>query len=222
MSKAETGEVEEQRARMEQQEERLTRALELLTQRGPGPAGRRRRDWDALAAVIASFIGLMALAVSAYTAYVQREQLRAQAWPHLQLYSSNVDSTMGHSVANQGTGPASVIAMRVRVDGVPATTWGDVWTAVGYARGKGFITSTISHAVIPAGKDIAFARPADDDQSRAKFAELLLREKHSFGVTLCYCSVLDECWIASNEIAMNGWAITRDGCPITVDQRFVE
>lgn len=221
MSNADTEDVQQRIAHLEQQE-RLTRALELLAQRDAASAGRRRRDWDALAAVIASFIGLLALVVSGYTAYVQREQLRAQVWPRLQLYSSNVDSSMGHFITNQGTGPATVIAMRVLVDGVPATTWQDVRTAVGYTRGEGFITSTISYAVIPAGKDIAFAKPFDDDQSRAKFNELLLRGKHAIAVTLCYCSVLDECWIASNELPLNGMATTRAGCPIKVDDRFVE
>jgi hypothetical protein len=62
------------------QQDRLIRALELLVQREAAPVGKRRRDWDAFAAVIASFIGFLALAVSAYTAYVQRQQLRAQVW----------------------------------------------------------------------------------------------------------------------------------------------
>ena len=42
-----------------------------------------RRDWDGLAAVIAAFVGLLALLVSGYTAYLQRQQVRAQVWPYL-------------------------------------------------------------------------------------------------------------------------------------------
>jgi hypothetical protein len=217
------GDVEQRLARLEQQEPRLVQALELLAQGEAAPAGRRRRNWDALAAVIAAFIGLLALVVSGYTAYVQREQLSSQVWPHLQLYYNNVDSNMGHWVVNQGTGPAIMFAMRVRVDGVPATTWSDVERAVGYPRGEGFITSAISRAVIPPGKDIPYARPGrDDDQSRAKFKDRLLSGKHRFDVMLCYCSVLHECWIATNESLLNGMAIARDDCPITRDERFVQ
>src|SRR3569833_993373 len=90
MPGASTDDIEPRIARLERQDERLTRALELLAERAAAPAGKPGRDWDALAAVIASFIGLLALAVSGYTAYVQREQLRAQVWPRLEIdYSSS-------------------------------------------------------------------------------------------------------------------------------------
>jgi uncharacterized membrane protein YebE (DUF533 family) len=73
-----TGDVEGRLARLEQRDERLTRALEQLAQREGGPVAKPGRKWDAYAAVIASFIGLLALAGSGYTAYVQRQQVRAQ------------------------------------------------------------------------------------------------------------------------------------------------
>jgi hypothetical protein len=62
-------------AQLEQRDERLTQLVDLLAQRATAPA-KSGRDWDAYAAVIASFIGLLALSVSGYTAYVQRQQLR--------------------------------------------------------------------------------------------------------------------------------------------------
>ena len=171
MPEPSTDDVERRIARLEQQDQRLVQALGLLAEREAAPTGQRRRNWDALAAVIASFIGLLALAVSGYTAYVQREQLRAQVWPRLQITSSNVDPATGWYVTNQGTGPARVIAMRVVVDGVPVTTWDDVWKAAGYPRGESGVTSWISHAVIPPGKEIAIARPGDTERNRAAFNE---------------------------------------------------
>jgi hypothetical protein len=224
VSDAETGDVEQRLARLEQQDQRLTRALELLAEREVAPAGKRRRDWDALAAVIAALIGLLALGVSAYTAYVQREQLRAQVWPHLTIQSSNVDPAW--HVTNVGTGPARVTAMRVVVDGAPATTattWDDVTKAAGYRGGEGMTRSFISHAIIPAGKQILFARPNAGEPSQAKFNDLLPDGKHTLRVTLCYCSTLDDCWVASSgDRLLDGRAITDDGCPITVAERFVE
>lgn len=220
VSDAETGDVEQRIARLEQQDERLTRAIELLAERA---AARPRRDWDALAAVIAAFIGLLALGVSGYTAYVQREQLRAQVWPHLTLESSNVDPDSAWHVTNVGTGPARVTAMRVVVDGAPATTWGDVERAAGYRNGEGVTRSYISRAIIPAGKQILFARPNTGEPSQGKFKDLLPDGKHMLRVTLCYCSVLDDCWVASSGDGMlDGRAITDDGCPITVAERFVQ
>lgn len=221
MSDAETGDVEQRIARLEQQDQRLIRALELLAEREVAPAGKPRRDWDALAAVIAALIGLLALAVSGYTAYVQREQLRAQVWPHLTIQSSNVDPDW--QVTNVGTGPARVTAMRVLVDGVPATTWDDVEKAAGYRRGEGVTRSFISRATLPAGKQVVFARPDAGEPSQVKFKDLLPDGKHTLHVTLCYCSVLDDCWIASSSDRMlDGRPITSDGCPITVAERFVQ
>ncbi len=47
---------------------------------------RRASRYDA---VIATFVGLCALCVSTYTAYVQRQQVRAAVWPILEFGSSN-------------------------------------------------------------------------------------------------------------------------------------
>jgi hypothetical protein len=225
MSEAGTGDVEQRLARLEQQDQRLTQALAPLAQRDAPPAGKRRRDWDALAAVIASFIGLLALAVSGYTAYVQRQQLRAQVWPHLVVMYSNAGPELARSVINQGTGPARVIAMRVVMDdGTPASTWQDVKQRAGYADGEGLTTSWIDRAVIPAGKEIAFVKPSEDDRSRAKFRDLLPGGKHALAVTICYCSVLDDCWVTGDiDTGLDpDEVVPADRCPIKASQQFKE
>lgn len=52
-------------------------------------------NWDAVAAIIAAFIGLLALLVGGYTAYIQRQGVqteitgvRAQVWPYLEIGDS--------------------------------------------------------------------------------------------------------------------------------------
>lgn len=47
---------------------------------------RRASRYDA---VIATFVGFLALCVSAYTAYMQRQQVRAAVWPILEFQTSN-------------------------------------------------------------------------------------------------------------------------------------
>ena len=44
---------------------------------------RREIRYDAVAAVIAAMVGMLALGVAAYTAYIQRQQVSAQVWPYL-------------------------------------------------------------------------------------------------------------------------------------------
>ena len=221
MSESGTGDLEERIARLEQQDERLTRALELLARAETAPAAKRGRDWDAYAAVIASFIGLLALAVSGYTAYVQRQQLRAQVWPHLQLWTSNVN--LGFYVTNQGTGPARVTAVRVTVDGAPVKTWADVKKAAGFTDEERLTMSTLSDSVLPSGKDYPIARPAEGEQSQAKFKELLLHKNHAVSMTVCYCSILEECWVAMlGAVPESGQVRSSDACPIGAAERFAE
>src|SRR4051812_48691547 len=154
MPESGTGDIESRLSRLEQQDQGLTRALELLARRDAAPATKPGRDWDAYAAVIASFIGLLALAVSGYTAYVQRQQLRAQVWPHLHIGSSDTPSIDPYYViTNAGTGPARITAVRVMVDGALARTRKDIAKAVGLANMDGLIWSTVSTAVLPPGKE---------------------------------------------------------------------
>lgn len=77
---------------------------------------RRRREWE-LGAIIAALIGLLALFVSGYTAFVQREQVRAQVWPHLLIGYS--DPARELAVLNKGVGPALVKSVEITVDGKP-------------------------------------------------------------------------------------------------------
>src|SRR6266487_4952730 len=66
---------------------------------------RRASRYDA---VIATLVGLCALCVSAYTAYVQRQQVRAAVWPILEFDSSNapIHSTLAKQRDRTGDYPA--------------------------------------------------------------------------------------------------------------------
>lgn len=185
------------------------------------PEPKRGKDWDAYAAVIASFIGILALAVSGYTAYVQRQQLRAQIWPHLELEYSGVN--LDFHALNQGTGPARVTAMRIAVDGVVVKSWAQVEKAAGNAsNGSLLITSWLSKAVVPAGKDFVFAGPTDSDAGRALAASLLPRGSHRMSVTVCYCSVLEDCWVTTLDVEDDETPGSRASCPIPMSERFTQ
>ncbi|MBS0382723.1 MAG: hypothetical protein JSR56_09830 [Proteobacteria bacterium] len=92
-------------------------------------ATRRGIRWDALAAIIAALIGLLALCVSGYTAYIERQQVRAQVWPHLDIGASTFPPSI--VVKNQGVGPAIVRSVEVLVNGKPQPDWAHVFATVG-------------------------------------------------------------------------------------------
>ena len=80
---------------------------------------RRASRYDA---VIATFVGFCALCVSGYTAYVQRQQVRAAVWPILEFDSSNAPD-IHFTLANKGVGPAIIRQVMVKVDGQPVRNW---------------------------------------------------------------------------------------------------
>lgn len=182
----------------------------------PKAAPSQGRRWDGVAAVIATFIGLLALAVSGYTAYLQRRQLRAQVWPHLDIGFSSVERRF--FVLNQGTGPARVTAMRVTCGGKVIRTWDEARRLAGFADGEALLRSSFSRAVLAADKDFTLIKAGEDEAGRARFAELLPGHPHKLDITLCYCSVLDECWVAS----FTGSVGERDECPIQDAEQFKE
>ncbi len=150
-------------------------------------ASPARRDWNAAAAVIAALIGLLALAVSGYTAWLQRQQVRAEVWPYLQTGISPSQHRM--NLSNKGVGPAEVRRVKVFVDGEARRDWPEVFDALGLHDLRNTPTSTIGGVVISPGETIQQVNLAEG--AFARFYQAYPRIQ----LELCYCSALDECWI---------------------------
>lgn len=156
----------------------------------PGSAPARRMQWDALAAVIAALIGLLALAVSSYTAVLQREQVRAEVWPYLQPAIMIEQDKLAISIENKGVGPALVGGLRIYVDGRPQQRWPDVLDALGLSDLRNTRASTVNGVVIAQGETVqqlGFDNTADFQH--------LLDQYPRIERVLCYCSTLGDCWI---------------------------
>ena len=205
-------------ARLEERDQRLTAALELFARGEGAPGRRRRRNGDVYAAVIASLVGVLALAISGYTAYVQRQQLRAQVWPNVLLQYSGINMTF--FARSQGTGPARITAIRMTVNGKVVRHWGELTTAAGFTDGQDVARSDLGAAVLSPDKEFVFLQPRNDD-SRPAFRELFPDGKRPLVVTLCYCSVLDDCWVSSSTAAPDEEPGSRKDCPIPAAERFL-
>ena len=71
------------------------------------PEEKQTRGASRYDAIVATFVGFLALCVSGYTAYMQRQQVRAAVWPILQFDSSNAPD-IHFTLANKGVGPALI------------------------------------------------------------------------------------------------------------------
>jgi hypothetical protein len=193
--------------------ERVAHLERVLAQRE-----RARPDWDSYAAVIASLVGLLALLVAAYTAHLQRKQVRASVWPRMELGGSNMDRKL--YAYNPGVGPARITGVKVQVGGKTVRTWDEVVQAFGH-KGQHFVYSAISDRVLPAGLRLEIFAAAKDDGSRAMFDDFL-RNDQGFAITLCYCSTLDDCWLTGRGRLGDGFQADRpiDHCPIEASESF--
>lgn len=168
----------------------------------------RERHWDALAAVVAALIGFLALLVSGYTAYVQRQQVRAQVWPY--LLTANYDTELSVKLLNKGVGPAIVRSMRVWVDGKPQANWRAVAGALGVEKTAPLRTSTISDNVVSGGEVVPMLVFSDNEVYRRFRTESARR----LDVEICYCSTLDDCWVYGGRGEAKASQASVDRCPV--------
>ncbi len=160
--------------------------------RQAAPRPRRRRDWDGVAAIIAASVGLLALFVSAYTAYIQHQQVRAQVWPYLE--AGNDDGNQAVYVYNKGVGPAIVKSAQIFVDGKPQTSWVQVLAALGLPS-HDYVQSTLNPAVLSAGEQVRAFGLRDKDRWLAFRSAAV----DHMTMNICFCSTLDECWMYSDQ-----------------------
>ena len=160
---------------------------------------RRNVRWDAVAAIIASLVGFLALVVAGYTAYIQRytaeiqkKQVQAQVWPW--LVAGNNDNENSIEVINKGVGPAIVKSAQVLVDGRPQPDWRHVLKALGTVPHR-FSQSTLNPNVLTPGEKVSVIQFADKDEyERFRTAAVA----HLTLIDVCYCSTLGECWMYSD------------------------
>jgi hypothetical protein len=161
------------------------------------PTRRHRRvEWDAIAAIIASLVGFLALLVAAYTAYVQRltaniqaEQVRAQVWPF--LIAGNDDDSHSLVLFNKGVGPAIVREAQIFVDGKPQPDWDHVLDVLRVAKPRDAYKTSLNPGVFSPGERVPIIK---FDQTEAYFRFKAAAVGH-MSMKVCYCSALDQCWL---------------------------
>lgn len=148
--------------------------------------------------IIATFSALLAVGVAGYTAYMQRQQVRAAVWPILEFDSSN--GPIRFTLANKGVGPAIIKHVILKVDNRPVKNWAEVLEKIlgpGYHPGE---ESDMSGRVFAAGESIAVFTPHDEAQNPIPFDKSnplwakLDTDRSRVTVEICYCSTLGECW----------------------------
>jgi len=174
------------------------------------PADARRRTRTAeLGSFFAVAVSFLALALSAYQAHQMSEQTRlmqsqarAGIWPYLAIgYSLSVEGEkQGYiwQIDNDGVGPARIESVTMTLDGKPVRSWREIFRAF---YGEAAVAATYSKVygkVLPPNTNrettIEAVHITDPEQARAFYAA-----QDRLDMTICYCSVYDDCWIAHRQ-----------------------
>jgi hypothetical protein len=164
--------------------------------------------------IIVALIGLSALFVSGYTAYVQRQQVRAMVWPILEYDTSN-EPMIRLTLENKGVGPAIIRHVIVTVDGQPVPNWNEALQKLAGPGTYHFSESTMSGHVLKAGESMDIVTPHDSDNSVLTFEKAgelwttLNKARSRVGVEICYCSTLGDCWILRSDSTTNSTVETK-------------
>jgi hypothetical protein len=164
------------------------------------PEQRATRSASRYDAVIATLVGFCALCVSGYTAYMQRQQVRAMVWPILYFDSSN-DPDIHWTLANKGVGPAIIRHVIVKFDGQPMTNWIEVYEKLVGPREPHYSESDMSGRVLSAGESMTVftpwgpdGKPITYDKSNPVYNHMN-EDRFRIEVEICYCSTLGDCWM---------------------------
>jgi len=171
---------------------------------------------EVLIALSAILIGVCSLFVAIYETSLTRKAQHASVWPHVDVAPSFRGGEFSLGVINSGVGPARIEAAWVSHSGERKQDWTDALSAVtGQPPTVDGYASVINGRVLPAGEReviLAFAREGAETTALIS----AIREhviEGTFDVSVCYCSVFDECWVASMQEVVErsrGISVSRD------------
>lgn len=154
---------------------------------------------DSRLSITAVVLSVAALFTSIIEVNFVRQELRSEAWPYIAIYTGYNSEGFSISMENKGVGPARIRTLSI------------------YLNGEEIVD--LDQAIIDTlGKENAFSydlyranNPAPGVMSSGEVTNLfsvpweprtrLLTDKwaNKVDITSCYCSIYDDCWIASLE-----------------------
>ena len=176
---------------------------------------RRASRYDA---AIATFVGFCALVVSGYTAYMQRQQVRATVWPILEYDTSNAPD-IHLTLSNKGVGPAIIKNVILRVDGQPMRNWTEALEKLLGPGKHPSAESDMSGRVLSAGESVTILTPHDPHDNPLTFDRdnplwmQMNKDRKRVSIEICYCSTLGECWTLRADGSNVSSTIETSGCP---------
>lgn len=168
----------------------------------------RRLRFSEIGSFAALAFSLLALVTAIYQTRLMQSQTelmqvqsRASVWPYISIGFSYFDGgdNPGFTwhVDNNGVGPALIKSVTLTLDGRPIRNWDEVFPILfGHGEARASEVS-INGTVLPPSTNrettVAAIHIGDLTQARRFY------EAHDrFKMSICYCSVYNECWVAKS------------------------
>ena len=186
-----------------------------------------RRWLDLVIAISAITISLISLFVAVEHGQTERKLVAANSWPFVvydwnrEGYGSKIRS-LDLMVRNSGVGPARIQSVILRLDGRPVRDHGALLAqccgmAVSdtAAEVQGGLYSENGIVGVLSPREIVHFLVFHGTADNAPLMRRLDEAKSRIAFTVCYCSVLDECWLSNLKSTDNPKRVRR--CEATSD-----
>jgi hypothetical protein len=158
---------------------------------------------DLVIGVSAILISLASVWIASRADSTQERLLAASVWPYIQYGTSNLDDAKKPDITlqlmNAGVGPARIRWMSVTYRDRPMASASELLRACCSVAGSPNIsryrdTSQVDHTVLVPHDTVNFIEVPYTPAILPEYRRLD-RERFRVQVRVCYCSVLDDCWI---------------------------
>ncbi len=152
-------------------------------------------------AVVAVLISCAAMYATWQQARAARVQTEAQVWPRIVSYTNLTQNESGEPVyevmmANRGLGPAEVRSMRVYRDDEFIRRYSDIVEALPeFGRDVRIRRTYINYRIFAPDEEAVIIGAEGQDVIDAVNGII-----EGYSVELCYCSILDQCWLLVDDL----------------------
>ncbi len=151
---------------------------------------------DFLIALLALLISTLTASAAIYQGRLIANQLSVTVWPYVSYKTTVSNTGVELDVENVGLGPAIIRAAQLFIDGKSQPSVVAGLHELGFVGKHGdsvSVSSLGAGEVIRAGDSIPLARVQS-----AAFAARAVQLEHRVQIETCYCSILDQCWLAKS------------------------
>jgi hypothetical protein len=169
------------------------------------PTGNR---WfDLIVPLAALFISAVSIGIAWHHGKVMQELVHqneklveANSLPYLQLSTSN-NGAVSFNAINEGVGPAKIVTAEVLVDGRPVQSLKELMDACCKERNRSNLSASyLEGRMVRPGDTVSYVSYPIAGSPLASVEELdRVRRANRITTRLCYCSVFDDCWLASSD-----------------------